>query len=96
MSSDVKAPDGWLPTVGEGWLEGLQRRYSADQEVSVWILPAQSGYAVQERASWLTPDPDGTAVGARESVELARELMLKTCRDWDSWLVNRPATGCSA
>jgi hypothetical protein len=95
MSDELKTPDGWAPLVSAAWLEALHCRYSDGQDVIVSIHQAQSGYEVRER-----PDVDGSApnervMGIRESLAAARELMIKTCVDWDSWKVRRSTLGCN-
>jgi hypothetical protein len=95
MREEVNAPDGWTPLVGAGWLEALHCRYSEDQVVVVSLHRNDSGYEVREKADSGTPGANEAVVGARESLAAARELMIKTCRDWDSWVVRRSTLGCN-
>jgi hypothetical protein len=95
MSEELKAPEGWEPLVGEGWLEALHCRYPDGQDVVVLIDQKESGYEVRERADLRGSGPKETVAGSRESRAAARELMLKTCREWDSWILRRPTSGCN-
>jgi hypothetical protein len=95
MTEELKAPDEWAPLAGAGWLEALHRRYPDAQDVIVSIHAIDSGYEVRETVDSGTPEQKETLAGVRESLAHARALMIKTCRDWDSWVVRRPTFGCS-
>jgi hypothetical protein len=96
MSDESKAPEGWAPVAGSEWLEALHCRYpDEDRDVIVSIHAKEPGYEVRERTGSSASGPSETTMGVRESLGAARELMIKTCRDWDGWMVRRHTLGCS-
>jgi len=88
-------PEGWTPLIEGEWLEALRRAYPDDADVIVSIHRRESGYEVRESVDNGASGPKKTVAGARESRAAARELMLKTCRDWDDWMLRRPTIGCN-
>jgi hypothetical protein len=94
MNEELKVPEGWTLLVEGEWVEALRCRYP-DPDVLVSIHKSESGYEVRESVERDASDPKKTVAGTRESLAAARELMLKTCRDWDEWILRRPTIGCS-
>jgi hypothetical protein len=95
IHADMTVPDGWTPILGGGWLEALHRRYADERDIVVFVQRIASGYEVRERTASAGSDPHETVVGVRDSLAAARELLIKTCQDWDTWLVQRATLGCA-
>jgi hypothetical protein len=96
MAEDSTLPGAWMPLAGDArWVEALHCSYPDDPDVIVSIRRTDSGYEVRETSRSRQAAPKETVVGLRESLAAARELMIQTCRDWDSWVVRRPTLGCS-
>lgn len=81
-------PDSWTPIVKSGSLEALRCQY-AEREILVWVQPTASGYEVRERTQSAGSDAQEAVIGVHDSLAAARELLIKTCQDWDAWLVQR-------
>jgi hypothetical protein len=95
VTPDSAPPEGWMPFDGPGWLEALRCRYPDGQDVIVFVRQEDSEYEVRDRTESDGVARTETVVGVRASRAEARALMVKTCRDWDSWIVRRPTLGCN-
>lgn len=95
MSDHSQVPDGWTSLEGGGWVEAVHRRYPDGEAVTVWIRQNGGAYEVRETVDSPVSGQKQSAVGGQESLAGARELMVKTCRDWDNWILRRATIGCN-
>ena len=95
MSDERNVPEGWLPAAEPGSVEALRCRYPDDRDVTVSVHEVDAGYEVRDRSESPDSAPKTAVAGLRESLPAARELMIKTCRDWDEWILRRPTLGCN-